>query len=242
MFLVPQRQESPYTTWRSLLAAKGGFPDLSPSPKAASHPFKRKDKGIKGNPRREGCCARQGSRSNWRGAGEEGFLAFQMPSKQSIANWQGASSSLFNSTFCKKYSSKNTHSTSISLTSKFVLPYFVNEICAWSSAQISVYESVLNQIIARGSDLFCVWSSFCTMSRRALVCESSHSLCGLSRRAQFGVVVLRLLFEPSCSVWSRRAPGVSWVVVLKGVWSRRAPVCVVLKVLSSVASLCEGWT
>ncbi|MQL76760.1 hypothetical protein Taro_009160 [Colocasia esculenta] len=51
-------------------------------------------------------------------------------------------------------------------------------------------------------------SFFCTLSRRALVCESSHSLCGLSRRAQFGVVVLRLLFEPSCSVWSRRAPGV----------------------------------
>ncbi|MQL81587.1 hypothetical protein Taro_014052 [Colocasia esculenta] len=36
---------------------------------------------------------------------------------------------------------------------------------------------------------------FCTVSRRALVCESSHSLCGLSRHAQFGVVVLRLLFE-----------------------------------------------
>ncbi|MQL97285.1 hypothetical protein Taro_029979 [Colocasia esculenta] len=49
--------------------------------------------------------------------------------------------------------------------------------------------------------------SFCTVSRPALVCESSHSLCGLSHRAQFGVVVLRLLFEPSCSVWSRRAPG-----------------------------------
>ncbi|MQL84807.1 hypothetical protein Taro_017308 [Colocasia esculenta] len=44
-------------------------------------------------------------------------------------------------------------------------------------------------------------SNFCTVSRRALVCESSHSLCGLSRRAQFGVVVLRLLFEPSCSVF-----------------------------------------
>ncbi|MQL79574.1 hypothetical protein Taro_012012 [Colocasia esculenta] len=50
--------------------------------------------------------------------------------------------------------------------------------------------------------------SFCTLSHRALVCESSHSLCGLSRRAQFGVVVLRLLFESSCSVWSRRAPGI----------------------------------
>ncbi|MQL93279.1 hypothetical protein Taro_025922, partial [Colocasia esculenta] len=32
---------------------------------------------------------------------------------------------------------------------------------------------------------------FCIVSRRALVCESSHSLCGLSRRAQFGVVVLQ---------------------------------------------------
>ncbi|MQM05608.1 hypothetical protein Taro_038421 [Colocasia esculenta] len=41
----------------------------------------------------------------------------------------------------------------------------------------------------------------------SVVCESSYSLCVLSRRAQFGVVVLRLLFEPSCSVWSRRAPG-----------------------------------
>ncbi|MQM09704.1 hypothetical protein Taro_042584 [Colocasia esculenta] len=61
MFLVPQRQESPYTSRRSLLAAKGGFPDLSPSPEAASHPFKRKDKGIKGNPWREVCCARQES-------------------------------------------------------------------------------------------------------------------------------------------------------------------------------------
>ncbi|MQL80874.1 hypothetical protein Taro_013321 [Colocasia esculenta] len=48
-------------------------------------------------------------------------------------------------------------------------------------------------------DVFCF--SFCTVSRRALVCESSHSLCGLSRRAQFGVVVLRVLFEPLCSVW-----------------------------------------
>ncbi|MQL75306.1 hypothetical protein Taro_007667 [Colocasia esculenta] len=48
MLLVPQRQESPYTTRRSLLAAKGGSPDLSPSPEAASHPFKRKDKGIRG--------------------------------------------------------------------------------------------------------------------------------------------------------------------------------------------------
>ncbi|MQL69311.1 hypothetical protein Taro_001600, partial [Colocasia esculenta] len=43
-------------------------------------------------------------------------------------------------------------------------------------------------------------TSFCTVSRRALVCESSHSRCGLSCRAQFGVVVLRLLFEPSRSV------------------------------------------
>ncbi|MQM01087.1 hypothetical protein Taro_033832, partial [Colocasia esculenta] len=33
--------------------------------------------------------------------------------------------------------------------------------------------------------------SFRIVSRRALVCESSHSLCGLSRRAQFGVVVLQ---------------------------------------------------
>ncbi|MQM04310.1 hypothetical protein Taro_037107, partial [Colocasia esculenta] len=41
-----------------------GFPDLSPSPEGASQPFKRKDVGIKGNPWREGCCARQGSRSN----------------------------------------------------------------------------------------------------------------------------------------------------------------------------------
>ncbi|MQL90097.1 hypothetical protein Taro_022683 [Colocasia esculenta] len=44
-------------------------------------------------------------------------------------------------------------------------------------------------------------SSFCIVSRRALVYESSHSLCGLSHHAQFGVVVLRLLFEPSCSVF-----------------------------------------
>ncbi|MQM15254.1 hypothetical protein Taro_048196, partial [Colocasia esculenta] len=43
-------------------------------------------------------------------------------------------------------------------------------------------------------------SVFCIVSCRALVCESSYSLCGLSRRAQFGVVVLQLLFEPSCSV------------------------------------------
>ncbi|MQL79113.1 hypothetical protein Taro_011552 [Colocasia esculenta] len=53
------------------------------------------------------------------------------------------------------------------------------------------------------------WDSrFCTLSRRALVCESSYSLCGLSRRAQSGVVVLRLVFgvvvlqvflESSCS-------------------------------------------
>ncbi|MQL75472.1 hypothetical protein Taro_007843, partial [Colocasia esculenta] len=62
--LDQSRQESPYTPRRSILAAKGGFPDLSPSPEAASHPFKRKDKGIKGNPWREACCARQGSRSN----------------------------------------------------------------------------------------------------------------------------------------------------------------------------------
>ncbi|MQL84658.1 hypothetical protein Taro_017162, partial [Colocasia esculenta] len=48
MFLVPQRQESLYTTGRSLLAAKGGSPDLSPSPEAVSHPFKRKNKGIHG--------------------------------------------------------------------------------------------------------------------------------------------------------------------------------------------------
>ncbi|MQL74911.1 hypothetical protein Taro_007280 [Colocasia esculenta] len=61
---TPKEKESPYTSRRSLLAAKGGFPDLSLSPKATSHPFKRKDKGIKGNPWREGCCARQGSRSN----------------------------------------------------------------------------------------------------------------------------------------------------------------------------------
>ncbi|MQL75949.1 hypothetical protein Taro_008333 [Colocasia esculenta] len=37
------------------------------------------------------------------------------------------------------------------------------------------------------------------VSRRALVCESSHSLCGLSRRAQFGVVVLQVFLESSCS-------------------------------------------
>ncbi|MQL89103.1 hypothetical protein Taro_021685 [Colocasia esculenta] len=41
--------------------------------------------------------------------------------------------------------------------------------------------------------------SFCTVSHRALVCESSHSLCGLSRRAQFGVVVLQVVLESSCS-------------------------------------------
>ncbi|MQL90292.1 hypothetical protein Taro_022885 [Colocasia esculenta] len=53
MLIEPQRQERPYTSRRSLLAAKGGSLDLSPSPEAASHPFKRKDKGIKGNPWRE---------------------------------------------------------------------------------------------------------------------------------------------------------------------------------------------
>ncbi|MQL88600.1 hypothetical protein Taro_021165, partial [Colocasia esculenta] len=40
-------------------AAERGFPDLSPSPEATSHPFKRKYKGIKGNPWREACCAMQ---------------------------------------------------------------------------------------------------------------------------------------------------------------------------------------
>ncbi|MQL99333.1 hypothetical protein Taro_032055 [Colocasia esculenta] len=53
MLLEPQRQESPYTSRRNLLAAKGCSLDLSPSPEVASHPFKRKDKGIKGNPWRE---------------------------------------------------------------------------------------------------------------------------------------------------------------------------------------------
>ncbi|MQM04386.1 hypothetical protein Taro_037183 [Colocasia esculenta] len=43
------RQESPYTSIRSFLAAKRGFPDLDPSPEVAGHPFKRKDMGIKGN-------------------------------------------------------------------------------------------------------------------------------------------------------------------------------------------------
>ncbi|MQL68397.1 hypothetical protein Taro_000661 [Colocasia esculenta] len=33
---------------------------------------------------------------------------------------------------------------------------------------------------------------FCIVSHRALVCESSHSLCGLSRHAQFEVVVLQM--------------------------------------------------
>ncbi|MQL74666.1 hypothetical protein Taro_007041 [Colocasia esculenta] len=39
-------------------------------------------------------------------------------------------SRLLNSSICKTSSPKNTHSTSISLTSEFVLPYFVYEICA----------------------------------------------------------------------------------------------------------------
>ncbi|MQM00629.1 hypothetical protein Taro_033371 [Colocasia esculenta] len=53
MILLPQRQESPYTSRRSFLATKWDFPDLAPSPKAAGHPFKRKDVGIKGNLWRE---------------------------------------------------------------------------------------------------------------------------------------------------------------------------------------------
>ncbi|MQL91331.1 hypothetical protein Taro_023940 [Colocasia esculenta] len=56
-----------------------------------------------------------------------------------------------------------------------------------------------DQIIARGSGSLCFCSSFCIVSRRALVCESSHSLCGLSRRAQFGVAVLQVFLESSCS-------------------------------------------
>ncbi|MQL72060.1 hypothetical protein Taro_004384 [Colocasia esculenta] len=53
--------------------------------------------------------------------------------------------------------------------------------------------STLNQIVV------CEPSS-------SVVYESSYSLCGLSHRAQFGVVILRLLFEPSCSIWSRLTP------------------------------------
>ncbi|MQM19307.1 hypothetical protein Taro_052309 [Colocasia esculenta] len=55
----------------------------------------------------------------------------------------------------------------------------------------------------------------CFGSRRALVCESSHSRCGLSRRAQFGVVLLRLLFEPSRSVCESLNSRLFGVVVLQ---------------------------
>ncbi|MQL71275.1 hypothetical protein Taro_003579 [Colocasia esculenta] len=59
--------------------------------------------------------------------------------------------------------------------------------------------------------------------RRALVCESSHSRCGLSRRAQFRVVVLRLLFEPSRSVCESLNSRVFGVVVLQCVLYSRPP-------------------
>ncbi|MQL98824.1 hypothetical protein Taro_031537, partial [Colocasia esculenta] len=65
-----------------------------------------------------------------------------------------------------------------------------------------------------GLPLFPNLTEFYIVSRRALVCESSHSLCGLSRRAQFGVVVLQLLFELSCSVFAFRlssSAGFCWI-------------------------------
>ncbi|MQL91955.1 hypothetical protein Taro_024578 [Colocasia esculenta] len=62
MLHEPQKQESPYTSRRSLLGAKGGFLDLSPSPEAASYPFKRKDVGIKRNPWREEKAQRKGAK------------------------------------------------------------------------------------------------------------------------------------------------------------------------------------
>ncbi|MQL94581.1 hypothetical protein Taro_027237 [Colocasia esculenta] len=42
-------------------------------------------------------------------------------------------------------------------------------------------------------------TALCFRSHRDLVCDSSHSRCGLIHRAQFGVVVLRLFLESSCS-------------------------------------------
>ncbi|MQM19216.1 hypothetical protein Taro_052216, partial [Colocasia esculenta] len=62
--------------------------------------------------------------------------------------------------------------------------------------------------LSQGIDLP-VWDSVVCEPSSSVVYESSYSLCGLSRRAQFGVVILQLLFELSCSVWCRRAPGVS---------------------------------
>ena len=98
MFLIlqgyPKRKE-PIHFQKSFVAAKRGFPDLAPSPEVADHPFKRKDVGIKENLWREACCAEIGSRSNWRGAVEEEFLAFQMPSKQSIVDWRRSSMNSF---------------------------------------------------------------------------------------------------------------------------------------------------
>ncbi|MQL92601.1 hypothetical protein Taro_025230, partial [Colocasia esculenta] len=41
--ISPRFQKTQLPDWESR-----GFPDLSPSPKASSHPFKRKDKGIPG--------------------------------------------------------------------------------------------------------------------------------------------------------------------------------------------------
>ncbi|MQM21642.1 hypothetical protein Taro_054686 [Colocasia esculenta] len=72
--------------------------------------------------------------------------------------------------------------------------------CRASSKKLPEIKALHNSTFYKG--VVCEPSS-------SVVCESSYSLCGLSSRAQFGVVVLRLLFEPSCSVWSRRAPGVS---------------------------------
>ncbi|MQM07026.1 hypothetical protein Taro_039862 [Colocasia esculenta] len=84
--------------------------------------------------------------------------------------------------------------------------------------------------------------NFCTLSHRALGCESSYSLCGLSRRAQFGVVILRLLFEPSCSVWSRRAPGFSEAVAAdKAVAAAVADKAVADKVADGLDKDHWGW-
>ncbi|MQL97702.1 hypothetical protein Taro_030403, partial [Colocasia esculenta] len=58
-------------------------------------------------------------------------------------------------------------------------------------------------------------TGLCFGSCRPLVCESSHSRCGLSRRAQFGVVVLLLLFEPSRSVCESLNSRLFGVIVLQ---------------------------
>ncbi|MQM04604.1 hypothetical protein Taro_037405, partial [Colocasia esculenta] len=81
---------------------------------------------------------------------------------------------------------------------------FYSLMCARVLAQLRLWFD-LRGVPGCGTSLLVVFvvvpcgSSFCIVSRRALVCESSYALCGLSRCAQFGVVVLQLLFEPSCS-------------------------------------------